>query len=103
MGTLSFDAAKGGFDKSFAYERRVFKYTGPSSYATGGDSLTPESVRLGMIAAILGLAIWNGTAVLWGVWDATNKKVLWYSATGTQVSNLTDLSAYVGYFEVIGK
>lgn len=89
-------------DRTGNYNRRVFKYAGPSSYATGGDSLTPESIGLGRIEALLGLTIWNGSAVLFGIWDATNEKVLWYSATGTQVSNATDLSAYVGYVEAIG-
>ena len=83
-------------DRSGSYSRRVFKYT-------GGESLTPESIGLGKIEAILGLTIWNGSAVLFGFWDQPNKKILWYSATGTQVTNATDLSAYVGYFEVIGK
>lgn len=103
MATLSFDAVKGGFDKSAAYERRIFRYTGPNPYVAGGDPLTPEQCRLGLIAAILGAAIWNGTAVLWGVWDSVNKKLVWYSATGTQVTGGTDLSGYSGNFEVIGK
>lgn len=103
MGTISYDAVKGGRDRSATYERRIFKYTGPAAYATGGDSLTPESIGLGMIASLHGLTIWNGTTVYWGVWDATNKKVLWYSATGTQVPNGTDLSGFSGFIEAIGK
>lgn len=100
MGTIS---KLGPFqDRSGNYMRRVFKYAGPASYATGGDSLTPESIGLGRIEALLGLTIWNGSAVFWGVWDATNKKIVFYSATGTEVTNATNLSAYVGYFEAIG-
>ena len=93
----------GFFDRSGANERRVVPYTGPASYATGGDGFTPEEVALGKILAILGLTISNGTAVLWGFWNSSTKKILWYSATATEVTNATDLSAYTGRFEVIGK
>ena len=102
MGTISRDATR-FFDKSNAYERRVFKYTGPSSYATGGDTLNPESIALGSIAALLGLLISDGSTQYYGWWDATNKKIKWFSATGTQVTNATDLSTFIGWFEAIGK
>ena len=90
-------------DRSGSYSRRIFKYTGSIAYATGGDTFNPEAVGLGKIEAILGLTLWNGSAVLFGFWDQPNKKILWYSATSTQVTNGTDISAYVGYLEVIGK
>lgn len=102
MATLSRDVTKGGFDRSNSYSRRVLGYTGPASYATGGDSLTPEECQLGMIAAVLGLLISNGTTILWGFWNSSTKKILWYSATGTEVTNATALSAYTGRIEVIG-
>lgn len=104
MPTISFDAVKGGFDRSGAYERRVVKYTGPSSYATGGDSFPPETLRLGFIAGVVGLVIGNGSAVRLGWWDATNKKLLWYVPnTGAEVAAAVDLSGFVGNLEVIGK
>lgn len=100
MGTI---AKIGPFqDRTGNYNRRVFQYTGPSSYATGGDSLTPESIGLGRIEALLGLTISNGAAILWGWYDRTNEKIEWYSATGTEVTNATDLSAYTGVFEAVG-
>lgn len=102
MATLSRDTTKGAFDRSHAYSRRVYGYTGPSSYATGGDSLTPEQCALGFIAAVVGLTISNGSAIFWGFWNSSTKKILWYSATGTEVTNATDLSAYTGRIEVIG-
>ena len=102
MATLSRDVTKGGFDRSGSYSRRVLGYTGPSSYATGGDSLTPEQCQLGMIAAVVGLTISNGTNVYWGHWNPTTKKVLWYSATATEITNATDLSGFTGRIEVIG-
>lgn len=103
MATLDTNAVKGGFDRSGEYERRLFSYTGPASYATGGDSLTPEQCRLGMIAAVLGLVISDGTNVYWGYWNPTTKKVLWYSATATEIGNGVDLSGFSGRIEVIGK
>ncbi len=45
----------------------------------------------------------NGTTVYWGFYNRTTKKILWYSATATEVTNATDLSAFTGTFEVIGK
>ncbi len=104
MGTISRDAVA-MFDKSGSKERRLIAYTGPSSYATGGDSLTPESISLKVIETIVGLVLANAaiTTVYWGVYDQTNKKILWFSATGTQVPNATDLSGFTGRFEAIGR
>lgn len=90
-------------DRSGSYVRRIFQYAGPSSYATGGDSLTPESIGLGKIEALLGLTITNGTNVYWGHYNRSTKKILWYSATATEIANATDLSAFTGHFEAIGK
>jgi hypothetical protein len=93
------------FDKSGNKERRILAYTGPASYLTGGDPLTPEQIALSKIEAIVGMTIANAalTVVYWGIYDFTNKKILWYSATGTQVSNATDLSGFTGRFEAIGR
>lgn len=102
MGTLNRDAFPMQ-DRTGATERRILVYTGPASYATGGDSLTPESVALGKIGAILGLVISNGTTVYWGFYNVSTQKILWYSATATEVPNATDLSGFTGRFEVIGR
>lgn len=91
------------FDRANATERRILSYTGPASYATGGDSLTPEAISLSKIGAVIGMTISNGSAILFGSYDATNKKILWFSATSTQVPNATDLSGYTGTIEVIGR
>ena len=93
----------GFFDKSGSNERRILLYTGPASYATGGDSLTPEEISLGKVHAAVGLSISNGTNIYWGFYNKTTKKILWYSATGTEIPNATDLSGFTGTFEVIGK
>ena len=63
MGTISRDAVQMQ-DKSATKERRILAYTGPASYATGGDTLNPESVALSKIEALVGLTISNGTNVL---------------------------------------
>jgi hypothetical protein len=102
MGTISRDAVA-LFDKSGAKERRIIAYTGPAVYATGGDSLTPESISLKVIEALVGLLISNGTNTAWGFYNQTTKKILWYTATATEVTNATDLSAYTGRFEAIGR
>lgn len=102
MATISRDTVQ-MHDKSGTKERRILAYTGPASYATGGDSLTPESVGLSKIEAIVGLTISNGTNVYFGYWNATTKKILWYSATATEIANATDLSGFTGRFEAIGK
>lgn len=89
-------------DKTDSTQRRNLTYTGPASYATGGDSLPPQSIGLGKIHAILGLVISNGTNVYWGYYNKTTQKILWYSATATEIANTTDLSGFIGAFEVIG-
>lgn len=94
---------KGYYDGSKTNERRVFTYTGPASYVTGGDSITAEELSLGSLVGILNLVISNGTNVLWGVYNATTKKILWYSATATEATNASSLAAYTGIFEAIGR
>ena len=102
MATISRDAVA-MYDKSGAKERRIVAYTGPASYATGGDTLPPESVGLGRIEALLGLTISDGTTLYWGYYNQTTEMILWYSATGTEVPNATNLSTFTGRFEAIGR
>ena len=101
-GTVSRDAAP-MFDKSGSKERRVVAYTGSTSYATGGDTFNPEAISLKVIDALLGLVISDGTTVYWGYYNPTTKKILWYSATATEVTNATNLSTFTGRFEAIGR
>lgn len=102
MGTINRNAYP-LFDKSFANEIRLVTYAGPASYATGGDAFTPGTISLGKIGAVTGLTITNGATVYWGVYNATTQKILWYSATATEVPNTTDLSGFSGTFVVFGK
>ena len=86
-----------------ATTRRYFpQYTGPI-YATGGEAGLAAALGIGKIFAVLGLTISNGTNVLHGWWDATNEKIVWFAAAGTEVTDTTDLTDYVGQIEVIGQ
>jgi hypothetical protein len=101
MGTIT---KVGDFqDRLNSHLVRFFQYAGPASYATGGDTLTPQSIGLGRIVAITGLVISNGTNVYSGYYNHTTGKILWYSATATEISNATDLSAFTGRLVVFGK
>ena len=91
-------------DKTAAFIRRVFRYTGPSSYATGGEALDPTNdFGVGTINAIVGGVLWNGSAARLAWWDVTNKKlVIVVPNTGAEVGNGTDLSGYSGQLEALG-
>lgn len=89
-------------DGSSSQKRQGAGYTGPASYATGGDAVSAADVRMGTISYINGLTISNGTAVLHGWYNPTTGKILWFVAAGTQVTNTTDLSGYTGSFEFVG-
>ena len=84
-------------------KRQIGRYTGPSSYATGGDTVDPNQWRLGAIDAILGLTISDGTTVHHGWYNPTTGKILWFVAAGTEVTNGTDLDAFSGDLEVVGR
>lgn len=83
-------------------KRQGATYTGPASYATGGDALDATQWRLGSIDGFVGLTISNGTAVLHGWYNRTTGTIMWFAAAGTEVSNGTDLSTYTGYLEAVG-
>ena len=51
---------------------------------------------------MIGLTISDGTNVYTGFWNSTTQKILWYSATATQITNATNLSTFTGRIEVIG-
>src|SRR5436190_14977150 len=95
------------FDRTNQTQRRIFQYTGPSSYTTGGESVTPEVLGLGKVFVLLaGNGAWNSVAAAMRllVYDVTNKKVLWFVPnTGAEVANGTDLSGYTTNLEAIGQ
>lgn len=55
-----------------------------SSYPTGGEELT--------FSFIPDIVLFPNTSLYWFCYDATNKKVLAYTATNTEVGNGTNLS-----------
>lgn len=83
------------------------KYTGPASYATGGDAYLPASgdlLGMGEVYAVAGAVISDGSAIRIGWWDYTNQKMLWFVPnTGAQVANAVDLSTFSGYLTFFGK
>lgn len=91
----------GMHDKSHHYQRRILKYTGPSTYVAGGDLVNPESIGLSKILVVAGLVASSGSAVRLLSWDAANKKIQWWVPnTGSEASG--DLSTYTAYLEFIG-
>lgn len=91
------------FDKSHARERRIGQLTGPTSYATGGEDLTPESIALMRIDILLFDHASNGTDLRIAQYDYTNKKVKWFDLAGAEISAATNLSTYSCRFEAVGK
>lgn len=91
------------FDKTGATERRIGRYTGQTSYTTGGESLPPEQLAMSSIDFLVTDAMTNGTVVLIARYDHTNKKMKVFDMAGAEVANATDLSGYTARFEAIGR
>lgn len=92
-------------DGSNTKRRILGAYTGPASYTTGGDPLVPGDVKLGQIDVLFFEQARNSgvTTIYWPVYHKSADKVLWFSATGTELANATDLSGFVARFEAIGR
>jgi hypothetical protein len=91
------------FDHSGSFTRRVERWTGPTSYATGGESAPPSIFGLGQIIhGIQGIAS-NGTDTRLVWWNPTTNSLQWFVPnTNAEVANGTNLSAYSIQFEVVG-
>jgi hypothetical protein len=105
----TFDKTIGAFhDSSNARIRKIGGYTGPTSYTTGGDVITPADLGMGRIEMMdLGVAS-NGTLYRTLVFipnTTTGGGVIrWLDATnGTEIAAAANLSAYTTRFEAIGK
>lgn len=90
------------FDKSASRERRIGTYVGPASYTTGGDSLLPEHLSLGMLDLLQLENASNGTVILCLKYDYTALKVKWFDLAGAEVAAATNLSTYSARFEAVG-
>lgn len=76
----------------------LFTYTGPSSYATGGDSKAASDFGLGRLLFLdfAGVAYSSAAgATRLVVYSRTTGKFLWFVPnTGAEVAAATDLSGY---------
>lgn len=101
------DRTIGAFhDSSTSRIRKIGKYTGPVSYATGGDSFAASDIGMGRIEhLVLGIAINAALSVVrLLIWDPGTQKILWYVPnTGAEVAAATDVSGFVARFEAIGQ
>jgi hypothetical protein len=91
------------FDSSNSFLRRVERWSGPSSYTTGGEDCTPAMFGLGtIIKGIQGIAS-NGTDTRLVWWNPTTQKLQWFVPnTNIEVAANTNLSAYSIQYDVIG-
>lgn len=104
MATLSVAARSKHPDLSLGNARAAVRtYTGPASYATGGDSLVAREVKLSHIHDVWAtLAVNAAGTVRLLLYDAANGTVLWYVPnTGAEVANGTDLSGYTAQILVL--
>lgn len=93
------------FDGSNSFQRRVERWTGPTSYVTGGEIVTPSVFGLGTLLAFLPAPALNaaGTAIRTAVWNPVTNRLMWFvTNTGVEVANGTDLSTFTFQYEVIG-
>lgn len=74
---------------------REAQYTGPSSYAAGGDPISgPDNLGCGEIFGVYGM-ISSGSAVRIAFWDYTNQKLQFFVPdTGAEASG--NLSTFSG-------
>jgi hypothetical protein len=90
------------FDHSGNFTRRVERWTGPTSYPTGGEACAPADFGMGnLVKGIEGIAS-DGASLRFVWWNPTTNKLLWFSDGTTQVVNGTNLSAFSVQFEVVG-
>lgn len=105
MGTPTIDRTtnlKQYHDHSGSHIRKVGRYVGSTSYATGGDPLTPNTLGIGKIDVLLIEALYNGSVILIARYNVTNSTMQVFDLAGAEIAAATDLSAYSARFEAIG-
>jgi hypothetical protein len=70
-------------DTAGVRQRRLLTLTGPASYATGGEAITPNSVGLGVIEHIPDFTLTDGTTYYLATLDRANLKLKVLGATGS--------------------
>lgn len=112
MANITFDPGLRPYDNAGVRRRRLVTYTGPKSYATGGDSITPGDVDLSFIEDMSENVAYNPTtpAIYFLVLDQRTTaggpaggKIRWFTATATEVGAGTDLSGATASVEFIGR
>lgn len=91
-------------DNAGVRNRRLVKYTGPTSYVATGDSFVPGDVFLSEIENYPSAIAFDGSGnIRFLVYDLTNESYRWFSAAGTEIAAGVDLSAFSVYIEFAGK
>lgn len=105
MPTIALTEFKAPRDNVSTHKIQFVRYTGPASYATGGDPFAPSDVGFGNIDAIVpACEPSNGSAVRLLRWDKDNAKLQWFVPdTGAEVAAAQDLSAFTGVLLVYGQ
>ena len=102
---MSVNFSLNGADLSSTHRLQGAVYTGPASYATGGDPIDPNTaVRMGKINQILGLIASNGTStyLLW--YNSTTGKIMWFvPSTNVEVAAAVNLSGFTARLLVVGR
>ena len=81
----------------------VFTYTGPTSYATGGDTGLAEALGWGIVFAVFGGIISNGTASLLVYFVPATGALMVFDMAGAEITALTNLSTYSGRLAAVGR
>lgn len=93
-------------DNAGIRRRIIVKYTGPASYATGGDpySAADNGPGIGVLEFVPSFIASDGTNAYLCWWDKANSTIMWFDpTTGLEVAALTDLSGFTVWVEAVGK
>jgi hypothetical protein len=87
-----------------AAQVREGQFTGPLSYATGGDPVNVgDDLKMSEVWVFLATQPTNGTTIRHVVYDRTANTLKWFLNDGSEVGNGVDLSTYSGQFFATGK
>ena len=84
---------------------KILKYVtivGPTSYATGGESIPPSAFGLNRVELLLAEDASNDTDLRRVRYDYANGKVKWFDYAGAEIAALTNLSTYSARAVAIG-
>lgn len=96
-------SVKNYIDSTSSQMLRTMRWTGPASYATGGEDVSPSVFGVGYVNAILAAVITDGATTRVGAWNAATGKLLWFVPnTNAEVANATNLSTFTGALVVFG-